>query len=140
VSALAGRRLAMYLALCLVWGSTWLAIKIGLADLPPLRFAAFRMALACVLVAPFAIAAWIRGRRPDAFETRAIAWNGALQIGVQYSCIFIAEQWIDSGVAALLFATFPIWVGIFAHYLLPAEPLTRRTLRVGNAGGRWRSR
>jgi len=124
----------MYLALCLVWGSTWLAIKIGLADLPPLRFAAFRMALACVLVAPFAIAAWIRGRRPDAFETRAIAWNGALQIGVQYSCIFIAEQWIDSGVAALLFATFPIWVGIFAHYLLPAEPLTRRTLASAALG------
>ena len=134
MSALAGRRLAMYLALCLVWGSTWLAIKIGLADLPPLRFAAFRMALACVLVAPFAIAAWRGGARPDAFEKRAIAWNGALQIGVQYTCIFIAEQWIESGVAALLFATFPIWVGIFAHYLLPAEPLTRRTLASAALG------
>jgi drug/metabolite transporter (DMT)-like permease len=124
----------MYVALCLVWGSTWLAIKIGLADLPPLRFAGLRMALACVFVAPFAIAAWRRGRRPDAFEKRAIAWNGALQIGVQYSCIFIAEQWIDSGVAALIFATFPIWVGIFAHYLLPAEPLTRRTLASAALG------
>jgi drug/metabolite transporter (DMT)-like permease len=124
----------MYLALCLVWGSTWMAIKVGLADLPPLRFAGLRMALACALVAPFAIAAWLRGRRPDAFETRAIAWNGALQIGVQYSCIFIAEQWIDSGVAALIFATFPIWVGIFAHYLLPAEPLTRRTLASAGLG------
>jgi drug/metabolite transporter (DMT)-like permease len=134
VSALAGRRLVMYLALCLVWGSTWLAIKIGLANLPPLRFAAFRMALACVLVAPFAVAAWRRGRRPDAFETKAIAWNGALQIGVQYTCIFIAEQWIDSGVAALLFATFPIWVGICAHYLLPEEPLTRRTLASAGLG------
>lgn len=134
MSVLSGRRLAMYLALCLVWGSTWLAIKVGLADLPPLRFAALRMALACLLVAPFAVSAWRRGRRPDAFETKAIAWNGALQIGIQYTCIFIAEQWIDSGVAALLFATFPIWVGIFAHYLLPAEPLTRRTLASAALG------
>ena len=45
-ATLSGRRLAMYVALCAVWGSTWLAIKIGLADLPPLRFAGLRMALA----------------------------------------------------------------------------------------------
>jgi len=128
VSVLSGRRLAMYLALCAVWGSTWLAIKIGLSDLPPLRFAGFRMGLACVLVAPFAIAAWRRGRLPNAAETRGIAWNGFLQIGVQYACIFTAEQWIESGLAALLFATFPIWVGVFGHFLLPDEPLTRKTV------------
>ena len=40
MSVLAGRRLALYLFLCAVWGSTWLFIKIGLRDLPPLRFAA----------------------------------------------------------------------------------------------------
>ena len=134
MSPLSGRRLAMYVALCAVWGSTWLAIKIGLADLPPLRFAGLRMALACVLVAPFAWTAWRRGARPDAAETRAVAWNGFLQIGVQYACIFTAEQWIDSGVAALLFATFPIWVGVFAHYLLPDEPLTGRTLASAALG------
>jgi drug/metabolite transporter (DMT)-like permease len=118
----------MYVALCAVWGSTWLAIKIGLADLPPLLFAGLRMALACLLVAPFAAVAWRRGRRPDAREARAIAWNGFLQIGVQYACIFTAEQWIDSGVAAILFATFPIWVGVSAHYLIPDEPLTPRAV------------
>ena len=128
MSVLSGRRLAMYLALCAVWGSTWLAIKIGLSDLPPLRFAGFRMGLACVLVAPFALAAWRRGRRPGASEKRGIAWNGFLQIGVQYACIFTAEQWIESGLAALLFATFPIWVGVFGHFLLPDEPLTRKTV------------
>jgi drug/metabolite transporter (DMT)-like permease len=134
VSVLSGRRLAMYVALCAVWGSTWLAIKIGLADLPPLLFAGLRMALACVLVAPFAAAAWRRGRRPDPREARAIAWNGFLQIGVQYACIFTAEQWIDSGVAAILFATFPIWVGVSAHYLIPDEPLTPRAVASAALG------
>ena len=65
MSALSGRRLAMYIGLCAVWGSTWLVIKIGLRDLPPLWFGAIRMALACALLAPFALRAEAR-RRPDA--------------------------------------------------------------------------
>ena len=44
-----------YAVCCLAWGSTWMAIKIGLADLPPLRFGGLRMAIACALMAPFAL-------------------------------------------------------------------------------------
>ncbi len=46
----------------------------------------------------------------------------------------MAEQWIGSGLTALLFGTFPIWVGLFAHYMLPNEPLTRRTLGAAALG------
>jgi drug/metabolite transporter (DMT)-like permease len=126
MSALSGRRLAMYVFLCAVWGSTWLAIKVGLRDLPALTFAGVRMALACALLTPFAFVG--SGRRPSATEWGWIAWGGFLQIGVSYACIFLAEQRIDTGLAALLFATFPIFVGVFAHFLLPAEPLTPRTV------------
>jgi len=116
----------MYVGLCAVWGSTWLAIKIGLKDLPPLFFAGVRMALACVLLTPFAFAR--SGGRAQPGQRRWIAWSGFLQIGVSYACIFLAEQRIESGLAALLFATFPIFVGLFAHFMLPDEPLTRRTV------------
>ncbi len=126
MSILRGRTLAMYVGLCLVWGSTWLAIKIGLRDLPPLRFAGMRMALACLLLTPFAFAR--RGRAPAPSERRWVAFSGFLQIGVSYACVFLASQWIESGLAALLFATFPIFVGLFAHFQLPEEPLTRRTV------------
>lgn len=125
MSALSGRRLAMYLALCAVWGSTWLVIKIGLRDLPPLWFGGLRMALACALLAPFALAR--SGRRGAPGQTGRILWSGILQIGVNYACIFLAEQWIDSGLAAVLFATFPIFAGLFAHSMLADEPLTART-------------
>jgi len=125
MSALSGRRLAMYVALCAVWGSTWLVIKIGLRDLPPLWFGGMRMALACALLAPFALAGG--GRRAARGETRRILWSGILQIGVNYACIFLAEQWIDSGLAAVLFVTFPIFAGVFAHTMLADEPLTGRT-------------
>jgi drug/metabolite transporter (DMT)-like permease len=125
MSVLRGRTLAMYVALCAVWGSTWLAIKIGLRDLPPLWFAGIRMALACVLLTPFAL----RGSAGSltARQRRWVAWAGLLQIGVAYACVFQAELWIDSGLAALLFATFPIFVGLFAHFMLPDEPLRART-------------
>lgn len=125
MSALSGRRLAMYVALCAVWGSTWLVIKIGLRDLSPLWFGGVRMALACALLAPFAFA---RGGREGARgKGGRIVWSGILQIGVNYACIFLAEQWIDSGLAAVLFATFPIFAGLFAHFMLAGEPLTART-------------
>jgi drug/metabolite transporter (DMT)-like permease len=124
MTALRGRVLLLYVGLCLVWGSTWLAIKIGLRDLPPLTFAGMRMALACALLTPFALRA---SGRPAAGRRKWIAWSGALQIGVLYACIFLAEQWIDSGLAALLFATFPLFVSLFAHHMLPDEPFTRRT-------------
>ncbi len=126
MSVLSGRRLAMYLGLCAVWGSTWLAIKIGLRDLPPLRFAGIRMGLACVLLTPFAFTR--PGPGPGRSERVWIAWSGFLQIGVSYGCIFLAEERIASGLSALLFATFPIFVGLFAHFLLPDEPLTSRTI------------
>lgn len=131
-SPLHGRTLVAYLLLCAIWGSTWLSIKVGLQYLPPLRFAAFRMALACLVLAPFAFRR--RDRRPTAREAGFIALAGLLQIGIFYALIFIAQQWIESGLAALLFATFPICAGVFAHFLLPNEPLRARTIAAAGLG------
>jgi drug/metabolite transporter (DMT)-like permease len=124
MSALSGRRLAVYLGLCAVWGSTWLVIKIGLRDLPALWFGGIRMALACALLAPFAFMRAAGSRRG---VWKRVAFSGALQIGVNYACVFLAEERIDSGLTALLFATFPIFAGLFAHFMLPGEPVTART-------------
>jgi drug/metabolite transporter (DMT)-like permease len=132
VTASRGRVLAVYVFCCAVWGSTWLVIKIGLRDLPPLHFAALRMALACLLMAPLAL-----GRSQPSVgrnERFWIAVCGFLQIGVAYAFVFVASQWIPSSLAALLFCTFPIWVGVFGHWLLPGEPLTARTLTASALG------
>src|SRR5262245_58297881 len=123
---LTGRVLAVYLFCCAVWGSTWLVIKIGLADLPPFHFAAIRMAVACALMAPFAFRT--RVVRPSRSENLLILACGAIQIGVAYALIFLAETRIDSGLAAILFCTFPIWMGVLGHFLLPDEPFTARNL------------
>lgn len=131
-NVLRGRNLAMYLALCAVWGSTWLAIKIGLRDLPPLWFGGIRMALAFLFLTPFALRSKVP--RLTARQRRWVAWAGLLQIGVAYACVFQAEEWIDSGLAALLFATFPVFIGVFAHFLLPDERLSPRTVAAALLG------
>jgi drug/metabolite transporter (DMT)-like permease len=132
VNASRGRVVAVYVFCCAIWGSTWLAIKIGLRDLPPFHFAALRMGLACLLMAPLAFLP----SRP-AVSRRERFWIGVcgfLQIGVAYAFVFAATQWIPTSLAALLFCTFPIWVGIFGHWLLPGEPLTARTMAASALG------
>jgi drug/metabolite transporter (DMT)-like permease len=82
------------------------------------------MSLACALIFPFA---FFRGGRSSARgRTARILWSGALQIGINYACIFLAEERIESGLSAVLFATFPLFVALFAHAMLPDEPLTVR--------------
>ena len=129
-SGLRGRSLAVYLFCCAIWGSTWLVIRVGVRELPPLHFAAMRMGLACLFLTPWA-ARQARRARADlgtsAAEWWGVAWSGLLQIGLSYAAIFVAARQIESGLSAVLFGTFPLWIGIFAHLLLPDEPLTVRT-------------
>jgi drug/metabolite transporter (DMT)-like permease len=112
----------VYASCCALWGSTWLVVKIGLQDLGPLLFAGARMTLAGVLLAPLAL-------RPGAPRLPASAWRlaagvGLLQIAIPYGLNFAGQQWIPSSLAAVLFATFPVWIAVLAAALLPGEPLT----------------
>jgi drug/metabolite transporter (DMT)-like permease len=130
--ALRGRELAAYLLFSALWSGNWLVIRLGLVDLPPFLFAGLRLALASVL-----LGAVVLGRRREPVsrrQVRFIALVGFLQIGISYACVFTAEQWIESGLTALLFSTFALWVGILAHLFLPGEPLTARTILAALLG------
>ncbi|HWE24198.1 MAG TPA: DMT family transporter [Myxococcales bacterium] len=116
------RVLLAYVFCCLLWGSTWLFIKLGLRDLPPLSFAAARMALAAAVLLPFAARARFAGlARSDWARIGAV---GLLQIGTPYALLFAGQQWVTSALAAVLFATFPVWLLLLARALLPHQPLT----------------
>jgi drug/metabolite transporter (DMT)-like permease len=130
MTKLTGKELLVYIFLCAIWGSTWLVIRVGVRDLPPLFFAGLRMALACLLMTPLALSA----RRPTRRQALLVGWNGLLQIGLAYAFIFLAARRIESGLSALLFSTFPIWVGFFAHFLLPDEPWRPRTIAAAVCG------
>lgn len=121
-----------YLACCLLWGSTWMANKLGLRDLPPLFFAGTRMLLAALVMLPFAWRAGL-GREPRD-GLRRMALIGLLQIAVPYALMFAAQQWMPSALAAVLFATFPVWLVLTARMLLPGEFLTGRKLLAAALG------
>ncbi len=127
VGANAGARLALvvWLCLCAIWGSTWLAIKLGLRDLPPLSFAGFRFAAAALVL--FGVAALRGYRLPTASRDWVLlAYTGLLTITLNYGLVFWGEQYISSGLAAVLSATVPLFGLPLAHRYLASEPLTRR--------------
>ncbi len=125
--SIASARLALvvWLCLCAIWGSTWLAIKLGLRDLPPLTFAGLRFAAAALVL--FFIAA-LRGFRlpTTARDWRLLAYTGLMTITLNYALVFWGEQYISSGLAAVLSATVPLFGLPLAHRYLASEPLTRR--------------
>jgi drug/metabolite transporter (DMT)-like permease len=115
--------LLVWLSLCGIWGSTWLGIKLGLRDLPPITFAGIRFALAALLLGAIAL---IR-RVPQSLtarDWRLLAYTGFLTITVNYALVFWGEQYISSGLAALLSATVPLFGLPLAHWYLASEPLT----------------
>jgi drug/metabolite transporter (DMT)-like permease len=116
-----------WITLCVVWSSTWLAIKFGLRDLPPISYAAIRFVIAIVALLLVSI-----GRVSLLPERLAdygvLAFTGFLMFTVNYGLLFWGELYVSSGLAAVLQATIPISGMIFAHWMLPNEPVQSRKL------------
>jgi drug/metabolite transporter (DMT)-like permease len=117
----------LYALLCIIWGSTWLVIKVGYGGLGPFNVAAVRFFVAGLVltaVVPLTGTRWPRGR----VEWALIAWIGVLLFGADYGLIYWAEQYIDSGLTAILFATLPLVTILFAHVYVPGDRITPRKL------------
>ena len=115
-----------YALCCLLWGSTWPVVRVGLQDLPPLRFAALRMGLALLCLTPVALRQGFKSL--DRSKALLLLGIGTVQIGICYALQFLAQQWIPSALAAILFATFAVWVQVSSRVLLPGYRLTAASL------------
>jgi drug/metabolite transporter (DMT)-like permease len=115
---------AAFAVLCLIWGSTWAVIRVGLEGLPPFSGVSLRFAIASALLLVLTWSSGVRLGR-SALERRLWVVNGILSFAVSYGVVYWAEQWVPSGLTAVLFATYPLFVAVVAHFLLPAERLTR---------------
>jgi len=108
--------------LILIWGTTWAVIRIGLRGLPPFTGVALRFGIAAAVLFATARVTGVkfsRGRRVQLLG----AVNAALTFSLSYGVVYWAEQWVPSGLASVLFATFPLMVAVLAHFLLPGERL-----------------
>src|SRR5205085_11056601 len=121
---------AAWLTLCVVWSSTWLAIKIGLRDLPPISFVAIRFVVAIVVLLVVSVGR-TRLLPLSGADYLILALTGILMFAVNYTLLFWAELHVSSGLAAVLQATIPIFGMFCAHWMLPDEPL--RLQKFGGA-------
>jgi drug/metabolite transporter (DMT)-like permease len=121
------KKVIVWLILCLIWGSTWIFIKIGLTDLPPITFASARFVLSAAIVYVIIRLQKIALPRIGA-EWRLLALTGFLQFGLNYSSVFWAEQYITSGLAAVLQATITVFGLILAWIFLPSERITAQKI------------
>src|SRR6202035_1132235 len=116
-----------WLTLCVVWSSTWLAIKVGLRDLPPISFVAIRFVIATVVLIAVSLGrVHLLPRRP--FDYAVLALTGILMFALNYGLLFWGELHVSSGLAAVLQATIPMFGMVFAHWMLPDEPLRLQKL------------
>ena len=124
------RIIAAYITLCVVWSSTWLAIKVGLDDLPPISFVALRFLIAFLVLVAVSVGR-VRLLPKSRADWALLAFTGVLMFSVNYGLLFWGEKHISSGLAAVLQAMIVIFGMFFAHFLLPSEPL--RWQRVAGA-------
>jgi drug/metabolite transporter (DMT)-like permease len=113
----------LYIILCLVWGSTWLAIKIGLSQAPPITTAALRFVLAMIVLSGISLVKGYRYPR-DVRTILSLAWPGLFMYGVSYALVYLAEQHIDSATAAVLFGAYPFFVAALSWLLYRSEKLS----------------
>jgi drug/metabolite transporter (DMT)-like permease len=116
-----------WIAVCLIWGTTYLGIRIALETIPPLIMAAVRWIVAGGLLI---VVLWLRGERmPDRREWPALTLLGILLLGFGNGGVVWAEQTVPSGLTAVLVATSPFWMVAIDAMMAGGEPLTvRRTL------------
>jgi drug/metabolite transporter (DMT)-like permease len=101
-----------------VWGSTYLGIMVAIETLPPLLMSAARFLVAGAILYAFAIRRGdTRGDRPRAGHWLAAAVVGAALLLIGNGGVAVSEERIDSGVAALLVATIPLWMALLDRLL-----------------------
>jgi drug/metabolite transporter (DMT)-like permease len=127
--------LSLYLISVLIWGSTWLVIKFQLGVVAPVVSVAWRFALAAMLLLLYSL----YRRRPLRFPARDHAWiglQGLLLFGLNYIGVYLAEQYLTSGLVAVVFslAVFMNALGLWVFFSQPIRATAVIAAMLGVAG------
>lgn len=116
-SQLTRRHILAYLLLCAIWGSTWLAIRVVVRDVPPLEAAAIRFIAASLLLL---VLAFVQRRRwpSDKRQWNAILVLSMTIMAIPYGLLFWAEQYVTSSMTAVLFSAMPLVVALFTPLMM----------------------
>lgn len=115
---------AAWLSVCFFWGTTYLAIRIGVQNLPPALFAGIRWVTAGLI---FLAILRLRGIAfPEPREYPNLALVGISLLVLANGLVVWAEQWVPSGLTALIVATLPFWMAGFDALMPSGNPMTIR--------------
>lgn len=131
----AWKKLTAFAIIYFVWGSTFLAIRIGVHEVPPFLLAAMRFTAAGAIL--FGWTALRRERMPTARQWASATFLGFLIFGCDYGLLFWAEQRVPSGIAAVMLATIPAFMALSEIAILRTQRLTLRlsiALLIGICG------
>src|SRR6185312_6948146 len=133
-SSLSGRQLAGYVSLCLIWGTTWLGIRLVVRDVPPFEALAFRLLAAGVLLLVMAL---LQKRR---WPTDGGEWNALLILtltimAVPYALLFWAEQYVSSSMSAILYSASPLAVSLITPGMMHRKVPRRAVFAMAMAFG-----
>src|SRR5215471_10548105 len=120
--------LLAFATIYLVWGSTFLAIRVGVREVPPFLLAGIRC-----LIAGAALYGWMRVRgtpTPAPREWGGAAWIALLIFVLNYGLVFWAEQRVPSGITAVMMASIPAFMALSEILILRTR---RLTFRLGSA-------
>src|SRR3981189_1395700 len=114
--------------LCVVWGSTWLAIRVGLQGAPPFLPASLVFLVPSATLAVLALA--FRSKWPSTrTEWSLVVFVGLVLFTADYGFIYWGENnGVESGLSAILFATLPLQTALVANAVLPGDRLTVQKL------------
>src|SRR5216110_788658 len=127
--------LAAFAIIYFVWGSTYLAIRVGVREMPPFLMAGLRFT-----ADGLALYLWMRFtgvKSPSWREWRGASILGTLMFLIDYACLFWAEQRVPSGIAAVILAAIPVCITLLEIIFLRTQKLTIRlalVLLVGFVG------
>ena len=97
-----------WINICVVWGTTYLAIRIGVEDLPPMLFAGLRWVFSGIIL--FSFLKIKNYKLPDKKDFLHCAVIGVCLLGFGNGLVVVSEQWIESGITSLLLTTVPFWI------------------------------
>lgn len=106
-----------YALLCLIWGTTWMAIRVLVRDVPPVRAAGLRLLVGAVALIGLALiqrAPWPQKAREWIFVT-ILSFT---MMGIPFGLVFWAEQFVTSSMTAVFYATTPLFVALFTPLVL----------------------
>ncbi len=114
--------IAGLVVVCLIWGSTWLAIKEGLTSIPPFLAAGVRFIIASILLR------LVMAQQGERIPTDRKYWmlileTGLLTYSIPFAFMYWGQRLIPSGLSSVLFAMYPFFVAISARFRVPGERL-----------------